>query len=297
MLPIALSVLLLSQAAMAQLVQVGPGYVRAPFVRVYSYVDGSTYVRAPFVSVQTAPRRFMPRYAYAAPSYSVASPSTIDSRPASRKLALEKLKLLDRNLDESWRDYLHVDALEQILGEGDDNFLDDKQIEQLKDMLSNYQATINSPQVRHVSNAAGFRGLFAVLQELTINPNERALKDLVAAKRQLDGQLSRLSASSSWTAHLHLPIVSRSDKGDGPLPPGDNADDIAGLETALARYDQIVDDPEYRSVVKLPGFQRTRTKLTEYLQLVRGPSDGTHSSEQLPLPVPQSTELDDSASE
>src|SRR5580704_14853487 len=35
----------------AQLVQVAPGYVKAPFVRVYSNPDGSSYVRAPFVSV------------------------------------------------------------------------------------------------------------------------------------------------------------------------------------------------------------------------------------------------------
>src|SRR5256885_21872 len=34
-----------------QLVQVGPGYVKAPFVRVYSNPDGSSYVRAPFVSI------------------------------------------------------------------------------------------------------------------------------------------------------------------------------------------------------------------------------------------------------
>src|SRR5580698_926263 len=46
--------LLVSQASMpaaqAQLVQVGPGFVRAPFVRVYWGPDGSSSVRAPFVS-------------------------------------------------------------------------------------------------------------------------------------------------------------------------------------------------------------------------------------------------------
>ena len=38
-------------AAHAQLVQVGPGFVKAPFVRVYWGPDGSSYVRAPFVGV------------------------------------------------------------------------------------------------------------------------------------------------------------------------------------------------------------------------------------------------------
>ncbi len=42
--------------AYAQLVQVGPGFVRAPFVRIYTAPDGSSHIRAPFVAINTPPR-------------------------------------------------------------------------------------------------------------------------------------------------------------------------------------------------------------------------------------------------
>src|SRR5438552_1812968 len=51
--PTAVAILLhfLIATGEAQLVQVGPGFVKAPFVRVYWCPDGSSYVRAPFVEV------------------------------------------------------------------------------------------------------------------------------------------------------------------------------------------------------------------------------------------------------
>jgi len=45
--------LFLSASAVGQLVQVGPGFVRAPFVRIQKGHDGSTHVQAPFVNVHT----------------------------------------------------------------------------------------------------------------------------------------------------------------------------------------------------------------------------------------------------
>src|SRR5690242_4020923 len=48
---LAICALVLPATGQAQLVQVGPGFVKAPFVRVYWCPDGSTRVRAPFVDV------------------------------------------------------------------------------------------------------------------------------------------------------------------------------------------------------------------------------------------------------
>ncbi len=54
------------------MVQVRPGYVKAPFVEVFTHPDGSSHVRAPFVSIHSPPRR----YVLVEPDYVVPPPPT-----------------------------------------------------------------------------------------------------------------------------------------------------------------------------------------------------------------------------
>jgi len=109
----ALFVALLASPSQAQLVQVAPGYVRAPFVRVYSYPDGGSYVRAPFVNIYT------PGY------YGYGEGHEFDTAPRDwSQLSVENLRRelasTARDLQaalarfakgDSWQRYLHVSQL------------------------------------------------------------------------------------------------------------------------------------------------------------------------------------------
>ncbi len=168
--------------APAQLVQIGPGYVRAPFVRVETRADGGTIVRAPFVRVDAAPRRFAPAFGFPSPmNYDGSLPYVVERPRSSQELKLAQL---------------------------------------------------------------------------------------LAAKRQLDGELLRLNAPASWFDFLRLSIPTENRPAAIPAPPK-SEDPMTQLAEALARYDQAADDARYRLITDLAGFQSTHRRLREYCQVLQ----------------------------
>lgn len=290
------AVLLLPQSVDAQLIQVRPGFVKAPFVRVINYADGSSYVRAPFVSIRSPPRGFPATAVVVQERHAISRSNELDlpgsplidseGRPL-RQFALEQLRVLERTVDREWQEYLHLDALAQLLGASDDEFLVEDQRRHLSDLLRDYEATSNSENA--VSKLASFRMLHVMLLRLVLPPKQRGLDELTGAKRQLDAELGRIHATEIWGPYLELPITRVSQRQGIPVPP-DHGEEAAKVEQALSRYDLAMDDPQYQLITSLPGFQMTRNKLASYLQLLKPPID-TSTPEQLPLPDPQLDDL------
>ncbi len=191
------------RSATAQLVQVGPGYVRAPFVRVYSYPDGSSYVRAPFVSIYSPPRF------YVLPGDVYAAPATPGPRIVSRSLG----------------------SLEDVS-----------------------------------------------------QPLERQRRQLAAASRQLQRDLSRINAPASWFDFLGLPPeVTEPDSSSSQ--PEMSPSGIESLQRVLANFEQTRQEAKYRVIAELPGFQTTHAHLSQYIGLATGSAQ--EAAEELPPPVPE----------
>jgi hypothetical protein len=209
-------------------------------------------------------------------------------RDQLRQLARENLGRLADNLPESWREYLNTDLLQQLIDDEIHESSGERQ-KLLREILAKFDATLNSTNVRHVTEAAGFRDLYGALAELSVTPHQRKLAQLVAASEQLKRDLTRINAPANWLTYLHLPVPSLDhEPSDVPEPPVTTGESVAGLEATLRRYDQTAEDPQYRVIAGLTGFQSTRSRLREYLGLLGGSSTPTSPDtfEQLPVPEP-----------
>lgn len=277
-----------SGVAQGQLVQVGPGYVRAPFVRVYTNPGaGGTYVRAPFVEVYgNGPRigRFAERPVPPTPE----ELSQYDWR-ALRLTIRELSKYLDSQLSglstgDQWKVHLKTAEIRALVR--DDNGPPDEQTaEQLTKILAAYEATGENPAYRSVTGLDGFRGMNDALIEFFAPPDVRLRKQLFFISADLNQSLTNIGAEAAWQRLLALP--------EGlAIAPDAAPQDAAAVDTAevsktLSRFDAIARNSEYQAIAGIPAFRAVQERLSDYLAL-SGPTPAAPrvGAEELPAPRP-----------
>lgn len=303
----------------AQLVQVGPGYVKAPFVRVYTNLDGSSWVRAPFVSVFTpgfgpAPYRSMlprPEYgrpdlgaAAAAPAFDAGAIADADWRTLKEALGRASARL-DRELNSlgpkaaGWKRYLHVETLGEQT-RPDNRPPSDERAGQLQQALTAFDTTASTERFAQIAALRGFDATRRVLAELLADPLPRQRRLLALSIRDLHRDLLTLGTGAEWNKYLALPAVAPATGGSGePLPPGGG--DAAGAEPwdrtaweqALMRFDAVSEDAAYDRIAQLASFQATRDSLAVCVELIHryAPQepDADSAAEELPPPAPDGT--------
>ncbi len=210
--PLALLTFLFSLAgtagARAQPVQVGPGYVKAPFVRIYHGPEGTT-VQAPFTRVQTngsaQNRRNLPQLSVVPPSDPPGQhyDNVKQALPGSEISALErqrrKLAVLARRLDRDlmrlttaarWQAFLQlppeiVSAKRAVAMHPD--------VESLERILEHFALVAENKEYQSVANLGSFRILYRELQSYammleslptaTAKPEDRSPVDAPTIKR------------------------------------------------------------------------------------------------------------------
>lgn len=310
---------LLSGVAVAQLVEVGPGYVRAPFVRVYTGPGGRTRVQAPFVDVDTPGYRLRRPY-FATPAGRVLPrpPLPFDNsgglanaadrtesmswkqlreavREASAQLELE----LNRfgTTAAGWRKYLHTDQLRRLEAY-DDLPPDQAEGQRLSRILKAFQTTSQTPSFGAIAALNSFHIAHGALTELLSPPLERQARLLTANARQLEQDLLQMAGGNQWRTYLALPVGLLATNGSpesGVIRPPDQGPDpaanIEDLDATLVRFDTVSRDPTYRQIAELASFQQTLRHLNTYAAIVSTrdthDKDRDASLEELPPPVPQ----------
>lgn len=280
----ALSVLasqICSAPALAQMVQVAPGYVRAPFVRVYTDpATGASRVRAPFVDVQNP--GFRGRFAEPVPP-SPEELSQLDWRML-RMVTRDLANYLDSQLSslstgDQWRAHLKTAEIRALVRD-ESGPPSDQLAEQLRKVVAVFDATEANATFRTVSRLDGFRGLHNALNELLSPPTKRLQRLIFSTARQLDEELAGLGAEAGWQKHLALPeglIV------DPQAPAADSVPDNEAVAKTLARYDAVSKNEQYRSIARLPAFRAMHERLAEYLALSSGQAPREPS---LDAPIP-----------
>jgi hypothetical protein len=268
-------------AANAQLVEVGPGYVRAPFVRVYTYPGGGSYVRAPFVS------RFSPGFpgAYA------------DSFPMRERFDEMSWSELCRQVREScaqlesdlarfrsgnfWRTSLKTDEIAAFVSVDSDYPPAESVRRQLTDILATYQSIGDAPDFNRVAQLGSFQALRAALSEYVMLPELRLRLQLSSAARELRQSLGRYNTGAGWQDYLlvspNMPLSEVRLRQSEPVTTTELAD-------ALARFDSASQNPEYDMISNLPAFKTVHARLATYFDERQAPS--TPPAEELPAPEP-----------
>lgn len=271
----------LSLVSQAQLVQVAPGYVKAPFVRVYTYPDGGSYVRAPFVSV------FSPGYH----GHGHPVPTPADCCQMSWKslgqTVRESAAQLDKDLDhvtsgKEWKAQLKTAEIAALVPENVDAPPPEEARQQLQQISKSYANTSNSPEFRNVSNLRSFQVLQVVLAEYSSPPGERLRKQLFVAAGDLKRSLGRFDTGEGWRQYFTLSpgMALSEDKAEA----NDAAPNDAELAQVLDRFDSVQQNEDYYKISRLPAFNTTRERLAAFLTHSQSPA--SQSPEELPAPRP-----------
>ena len=279
----------LSAIGQAQLVQVGPGYVKAPFVRVYGRPDGSRYVRAPFVRVFT-PGYYRGDWAAPQPLPTAQQLADMDWRELRASIR-ELVAQLDAQLatwpaGDFWKAQLKT-AEVRAVAQGRDGRPAAGAHAQLQDILHAFAATNDTPTLSAIAGLPTFRVLHVALVEFSMPPEERLRRQLSTSAKELHNSLDRISTGRGWQKYLALPEGMAASQGSDR--PSAASFDLEALAAALDRFDSVSQDDEYRMIADLPAFRSTHQRLAAYLALRRDPAAGAlPSAEELPVPRPNS---------
>ncbi len=144
---------------------------------------------------------------------------------------------------------------------------------QLIQKVANYNATTVAPveplgattpgqnQDSNVQGIVGINSLETPNQKLPQSPTlaqQYSTQESVLIREQLSktspGLFNQLDPA--WTQFLALPAEVFSNQGDPP---------IEAIERSLQNYEQVITNPQYRSLAQLPAFQSTYGLLRHYL--------------------------------
>jgi hypothetical protein len=266
-LAVMVTMLLLASPCAAQLVVVQPGYVKAPFVRVYTHPDGSSYVRAPFVEV------------YSPPKYHVLGPTPEELAEVDwwtlRRVVRRAAAQLDAELHQFptgdvWRRNFKTAEIPHLVADVEGPPTEEER-QVVAKLAGIYETGLKTPDLRAVTRLDNYRVLHAALVELAIPAEPRLRRQLINSARYLDRSLGRLRNGESWRRYLALPetlFALQEAVGDAVLQP--EPDDIAALAKVRDHFEITRQTPEYHGVARLPDFKTTHERLREYLDVLGG---------------------------
>jgi hypothetical protein len=284
--------------AAAQLVIVQPGFVKAPFVRVYTAPDGSSFVRAPFVGIYSPGpiHHFHHYHEHFGHQHFGPTPQELAEFDAwtLRRVTREAAGRLDAQLSrfptgDVWRRHFQTRELAALpfearsAAQGGGAAVEDDR-GRISAMLATYDAAASSVDLRDVAGLDSFRVLHAALRELALPPEPRLRRQLAASARYLDRALGGLRTGESWQRYLALP--------EGVFAAGKSLDpaelaalpDAESLAKVHQRFESVNSKDEYRGLTRMSDFQQTRRRLAQYVELRKSPATPDATPEELPRP-------------
>jgi hypothetical protein len=279
----------MNEPAAAQLVQVAPGYVKAPFVRVWNGPDGSSRVRAPFVDLYTPGyRRSYVGDGYVGGSYAKGNQYGRMDWTWLAEAVRSNLRRLDSDLSrfpsgDFWKTSLktaEIASLVQSTGNGPPNEVTRRR---LAEIAAAYDSVGNAAEVNRIVNLASFQSLRASLLEYATPAELRLRKQLSLSAADLNRALARFKTGPGWQQYLTLVpggVLSTTELAlSKPAPP------LANLEDASNRFDSVAANEEFRVISEVREFGQTRQLLADYVAARRSQSPAV-APEELPRPSP-----------
>ena len=269
-----------SLVGQAQLVQVSPGYVKAPFVRVYSNPNGSSYVRAPFVGVYSP--------GYRSGGFPQGLPTEADFARMDWRSLSQAVREWSARVDadlarvpsaDTWKHHLKTAEISALVPRQLDGPPADDVRQQLEQILRIHREPSDLPDASRIANLGSFQVLQLALSEYTMAPDQRPRRQLFFAARDLSRSLERFPTGGGWQRYLMLSpgmTLSEDRASEHPLRLGD-------VEQLRERFDSVGQNAEYAIIAALPAFKTTQQRLTAYLsQAGTSPSS---TPEELPEPT------------
>lgn len=267
--------------AQAQLVEVRPGYVRAPFVRVYRDPFGGSRVQAPFVDV------YRPGFRR---GYYVQQAPPMDFRQADWRSLSQAVRdwtaRVEQDLSrfpsgEFWTSSLKTAEVAGLMPVAEDAPPAEHVRARLQEIVATYDSLGDAPEVGRIVSLASFQNLRAALREYTTPVQVRQRRQLALAAGEFNRSLAQFNTASTWQNYFALEpggaLSSEQLAREASRPTPD-------LAAMLGRFDAISADDQYPMISSLPAFRQTRDRLASYLG--EAPTSSSAPAEELPVPQP-----------
>lgn len=272
----------LQATARAQMVQVGPGFVQAPYARIFWNPDGSTHVRAPWVNLYTPGFRWGFRNQPVAEQPDIGQMDWQQLQTAIGRWNSQLETDLDQfKLGYTWRAHLKTDEIAALVQTRSDAPPAEEIRGQLDEIHQIYVATSESPEYRRIADLPSYQTLLSLLTEYTTPADERQRRQLYLAAAELNRSLEHFKTGEGWRRYLELADgQALSEDFDSSSPPVAGPDELAKV---LARFESVEQNAEYRVIAAEPAFKAAHQRLAAYV------SQAAHRQqipEELPAPKP-----------
>ncbi len=289
---VALAMTVSGGVARSQLVVVRPGFVKAPFVRVYKNPDGSSYVRAPFVSIGSAPPRFWRGAPMGQPT--VARRVRVDMGAADwrqlRRLVRDVLPEVNAGFQRTaggtdWRVRLGFDELSEMVAFDGNSPLTPVERAEMSRRWPAYEQMGSDANVTSIVTQPGFRQLTAALRELLEPPVERLRRQALEGGQLLMAHLGEMLNGDGWQEYLAFPSARKGAPRENDAPGVDRAD----WSRLLERFEQTALNPDYGVIVQMDEFQSAHRRVALLVSWLRNPPESSVAPmiEELPPGQPE----------
>lgn len=136
--------------------------------------------------------------------------------------------------------------------------------EQLVEIAARFDEVAGNPDYHRIAELYSFQTLRLGLHEYTLPARERQVHVLSASVPTLIRALRGPSLGPTWISYLHLETLAELVGDDSDLKPADA--DL--LTVILGRFESVRENPDYRVITEMPGFETTRDALSEYILAV-----------------------------
>jgi len=134
----------------------------------------------------------------------------------------------------------------------------------IADISQKFEAAGTDPTYEVITKPWGFQTLLVSLKEYSLPAVQRQSHLLNAKTQTLKRSLDNISTGAGWKAYLEIDDLEKLlDK------PANNAEVIKKLEKILKRFDDVSQNPQYKTIAELQGFEVTQTALQLYIHTLQ----------------------------
>lgn len=180
------------------------------------------------------------------------------------------------NTGDGWKKHFQLAELKEHVTSSQTGVPDATTRALVANISQKFDAAAKDSTYEVITKPWAFQTLLVALKEYSLPTVERQGHMLIAKAQTLKRSLDNISTGAGWIAYLEMNDLEKL-LGE---PSGDNVDLNKKLEKILERFDDVKENPQYKAIAELQGFDVTQTALQQYIHTLQTQTAKTDTSAQ-----------------
>lgn len=182
------------------------------------------------------------------------------------------------NTGSGWKKHFQLAELKEKITSAKTGALDSATRSLVTEISQKFDAAAKDPTYAVITEPWSFKTLLVALKEYSLPATDRVAHELNAKTKTLHKSLDIITTGEGWITYLHLKDLEKLLEE----PTSNNADRAKKLEKFLEKFDEVAQNPQYKTVADLRGFDVTKSALQQYINALQ--TDTTKKDVVLPPP-------------